>query len=210
MIDPILTAKVGHNADLFVDILDLYAPPGSLIADVTCKAGSFWKHVDGAYTTLGSDISKKVFKRPSAIDHHLVADAIYLPYRDESLDVCVVDPPYGNGGTTTRTDAVAKTYALRGMGKGPRGILKLYDRMFLEIQRVLKPKGIVIAKCQDMVNNGEQWWMHISIYEMARDLGFKMEDIFVPVQNKEPMMRHDYQKHARKNHSFFLVFQKRR
>jgi hypothetical protein len=35
----ITTAKVGTNADLFPDILRLYVPEGSVVADVTLRTG---------------------------------------------------------------------------------------------------------------------------------------------------------------------------
>jgi hypothetical protein len=46
--------------------------------------------------------------------------------------------------------------------------------------------------------------------QYGEQLGFKKEDLFVLVQDHQPTMRHkpEQQKHARRNHSYFLVFRR--
>ena len=53
-----------------------------------------------------------------------------------------------------------------------------------------------------------QHWIHIEIEHEARQWGFTTEDLFVMVQPTPPFMRHNYQHHARKNHSYAWVFKK--
>ena len=43
---PVLTAHVGTNSDLLPQILELYVPNGSIVADVTYGNGTFWRQVD--------------------------------------------------------------------------------------------------------------------------------------------------------------------
>src|ERR1700688_5263708 len=88
----ITTAKVGTNADLFPDILSLYVPEGSVVADVTFGKGVFWREVD---------TSKYVLKPSDLMDG---IDFRYLPYEDGSIDALVLDPPYMHDGKTVHKD----------------------------------------------------------------------------------------------------------
>ena len=54
---PITTAQIGTNADLVPDILSLYIPEGSVVADVTFGKGVFWRNVDTSkYVLKPSDL----------------------------------------------------------------------------------------------------------------------------------------------------------
>src|SRR3989338_2979507 len=79
--DLIVSASQGVNADVFPDILSLYVPSRSRIADVTYGRGAFWKHVaPKKYHVIASDLTTGV-------------DCRKLPYADVSLDCVVLDPP---------------------------------------------------------------------------------------------------------------------
>ncbi|MFA5868015.1 MAG: hypothetical protein WC891_08715 [Actinomycetota bacterium] len=208
---PIVTASVGKNAEQFADILRLYVPEGSVIADVTFGHGWFWKLVDNSkYTVLASDLSDRIFNpQVHAFDEFLrfQADMTRLPYRDGSLDVIVIDPPYGQGSTTGRKTSLARCYSLKS-GNGPADIYEMYLRCRLSARRVLKRGGLAIIKCQDMVNNGTQFWFHCDIWEDWKATGWEPVDLFLMVQDRTPIMRHDHQVHARKNHSFWWIMRK--
>jgi hypothetical protein len=67
----------------------------------------------------------------------------------------------------------------------------------------------MIVKCQDEVSAGRQWLTHVEIINYYEQLGFYTKDLFVIVrQNKASIARLKKQIHARKNHSYFLVFTK--
>lgn len=83
--DLIVSAHVGTNDEVFAKILDLHVPEGAIIADVTFGKGVFWKKVPpGKYTLIPSDIATGT-------------DCRNLPYKSESLDCVVLDPPYMEG-----------------------------------------------------------------------------------------------------------------
>ena len=87
-------------------------------------------------------------------------------------------------------------------------VLELYVRAAIEAKRVLKPKGVLIVKCQDEVSAGIQRMTHVEIILNLMRLGFYAKDIFVMVRRNRPgVTRVIKQLHARKNHSYFLVFQ---
>lgn len=72
---------------------------------------------------------------------------------------------------------------------------------------MLEPGGVLIIKTQDEIESGKQVWRHFDVREFFRQQGWGLLDLFVVMQKGKPMMRHKHQKHARKNHSYFMVFQ---
>lgn len=219
---PILTARVNNNAEVFAELLDLYVPDGSLVADVTFGRGSFWREYGRVLSSdsypwycgmLRDDGTVGITVVPSdllAPFGGIRADFRWLPYRDSIFDGVVFDPPYGQLSSAPRRDAVGKRYNCSS-ARDVYHTEHLYREGILEADRVLKSRGVLIVKCQDQINSGKQFrWSHF-VYEICCDF-LKMEDLdqFVVVQKHAPMMRHKHQIHARKNHSFFWVFRKRR
>ena len=96
--------------------------------------------------------------------------------------------------------------------EGPKyhnAVLDMYFSAGKEANRVLKLKGILIVKCQDEVSANKQHLTHVEIINAYNELGFYAKDLFVVVRpNKPAMSRVIRQVHARKNHSYFLVFVK--
>lgn len=203
------SAYVSGNADVFPHILDLHVPTGSKVADVTFGTGVFWKNVDmSKYELIPSDIATGV-------------DCRKLPYNDESLDAVVLDPPYMEGLLRTNKSHKAgggshssfREYYSNGdevNQEGPKwhgAVTDLYYKAGAESFRVLKDNGVCIVKCQDEVSANRQWLTHIEIINHYEKLGFYTKDLFVVVrQNKAVIARLKKQVHARKNHSYFLVF----
>jgi hypothetical protein len=194
----ITTARIGTNADLFPDILSLYVPEGSVIADVTFGKGTFWRNVD---------TSKYVLKASDLMDG---IDFRSLPYDKGSIDGFVFDPPYVHDGKTVHS-ALHENYRNHDdPTTSHASVIRLYCGGILEAARVLKKKGILIVKCQDETESGKQRFSHIELTQLLALLGFEIIDLRVLVQEGIPLMRHCYQKSARKNHSYFLVAQFRR
>jgi hypothetical protein len=80
----------------------------------------------------------------------------------------------------------------------------------VEAHRVLRERGVLIVKCQDEVCANRQRFTHVEIMQVYERMGFVAEDLFVVMrQNKPGVSRTVRQVHARKNHSYFLVFWKR-
>jgi tRNA G10 N-methylase Trm11 len=207
-----MSAYISGNADVFPQILDLHVPAGAKIADVTYGGGVFWKKVDlSKYELLATDIADGV-------------DCRDLPYENESLDALVLDPPYMEG--LLRNNKVHKAgdgshssfreyysngdeAAKAGEPKWHAAVSDLYYKAGVEAFRVLKYGGVLIAKCQDEVSANKQWLTHVEIINYYEGLGFYTKDLFVIVrQNKAGISRLKKQVHARKNHSYFLVFVK--
>jgi len=206
-----MSAYISGNADVFPQILDLHVADGAKIADVTYGTGVFWKNVDlKRYDLHATDIADGI-------------DCRKLPYEDESFDALVLDPPYMEGLLRNNKEHKAggashssfREYYSNGdetNTDGPKwhgAVSDLYYKAGVEAFRVLKEKGIMIVKCQDEVSANRQFLTHVEIINYYEQLGFYTKDLFVIVrQNRAVIARLKKQVHARKNHSYFLVFVK--
>ena len=201
----IFSAYQGTNDQVFPSILALYVRAGSKVADITFGRGVFWKNVPrDRYKVLASDIKTGV-------------DCRSLPYEHRSLDCVVFDPPYMHtpGGTAhvnhqNYENYYANNLAANGSGKKyHEAVLDLYFRTALEANRVLRPEGIFVVKCGDEVCANQQRLTHVELINEFSNQGFIVEDLFVLLRNNRPgVSRVLRQVHARKNHSYFIVFRK--
>jgi len=198
--NPVLTAMLGKNADLFVEIARLYIPANAVVADVTYANGNFWSKVDTAqYNCRFTDLSTGV-------------DMCDLPYEDASIDVVVIDPPYMYNPKGTVKASLSSPYNLNAerLLKTNADVLSLYYDAIDEGLRVLSEEGRLIIKCQDIIQSGIQRWNHIYIHDFAVNRGMYAKDLFVLQTQSKPAMRWDHQHHARKNHSYFWIFDRNR
>lgn len=193
--DVVLTCVSGDNGDLFPSILALYVKPRSRIADVTYGRGVFWRKVpEGVYQLTASDLSTGI-------------DFTALPYADASYDALVIDPPYMNGGADPQ-QSLNDCYKNPG-ANSYEAVYRLYIRGILEAHRVLRKGAVLIVKCQPCVADHVQKPIHSHLIAGLPPMGFRFDDEFVLHADAQPLMRHgSTQQHARKNHSYFLVFTK--
>jgi len=200
----VFSSHVGTNDEIFPHILWLYVSPGSKVADVTYGKGVFWRKVPkGNYQLLPTDIKTG-------------RDCRDLPYEDATIDCVVFDPPYMHtpGGTAHVNHQNYEAYYANNAGNGltqkyHEGVLELYFQAAREAHRVLKKDGIYIVKCADEVCANQQRLTHVEITNEYTAKGFVVEDLFVLVRyNKPGVSRVIRQVHAKKNHSYFLVFRK--
>jgi hypothetical protein len=163
----------------------------------------FWRHIPaGMYTLLASDLTTGV-------------DCRQLPYPNDTLDGVVFDPPYMHspGGTAHVGHQGYEHYYRNNQVQSPRryheAVVELYFEAAREAWRVLRPGGVYIVKCQDEVCANQQRLTHVEIIMELKTQGWKVEDLFVVIRRQKPGVSRIWrQMHARKNHSYFLVFRK--
>lgn len=207
--DVVVSAHVSDNSEAFPQLLKLHVPLGSVVADLTYGKGVFWRKVpDADYRLLKSDL--KLGQSWSA-----------LPYEDGSIDAVVFDPPYMEGLYRKTAEALAgsgthsafqEAYSNSSLQK-PGGrkyhdaVLEAYLSVIPEVKRVLTKRGTFIVKCQDEVSANRQKLTHVELIWALEHHGFYCKDLFVIIRRNTPAIsRLLKQEHARKNHSYFLVF----
>ena len=203
--DLVFSAYAEGNDDVFPRIMDLYVPKNSVVADVTFGKGVFWRNIPSdVYDLRATDIQDGT-------------DCRSLPYANGAIDCVILDPPYMHspGGTAhTSHQAFESHYKNNGTGnrtnkKYHEAVLSLYEDAGIEAHRVLRDRGVLIVKCQDEVCSNRQRFTHVEIMQTYERIGFIAEDLFVVVRKNRPgVSRVVKQVHARKNHSYFLVFWK--
>lgn len=187
---PILTGMVGTNADQFPCIMEMYVSVGATVADVTYGKGVFWRNIPkDRYNLLATDLQTGI-------------DFSRLPYESQSVDALVLDPPYMHGGATVKA-SINECY--KNQNTSHASVVRLYAAGILEAARVLKKKGRIIVKTQDEIESGKQRLTHVELISILESFGFLILDVFVLLQPSIPAMREQYQKSARKNHSFAIV-----
>jgi hypothetical protein len=203
----VFSAYQDSNDAVFPHVLALYVAPGSTVADVTFGRGVFWKRVPrGHYRLLATDLATGV-------------DCRRLPYPDGAIDCVVLDPPYMHtpGGTAhVNHQNYEGYYRNNGTANGSakkyhEAVLELYFQAGREACRILRDEGILIVKCADEVCANRQRLTHVELINEYSAHGFVIEDLFVVLRRNKPgVSRVLRQAHARKNHSYFLVFRKPR
>lgn len=206
----ILSAHNARNYDVFPLVLKLHVPEGSVIADVTFGKGVFWRKVpEGLYTLLATDLATGT-------------DCRDLPYDDGSIDAVVLDPPYvegffrkqgyenaGSGSHGNLRSFYSAGVNQKSLSRHHQAVLDLYFGAFVEADRVLRPGGVLIVKTMDEVSGRKQRWTHVELMNAFEAHGYTTKDLFVVVRPQRPSVsRIVTQAHARKNHSYFLVFRK--
>jgi len=204
----VFSAYQGTNDDLFPHVLSLYVSPGSTVADTTYGKGVFWRKIPkGMYKLKASDLHRGV-------------DATKLPYRDESIDAVVFDPPYMHtpGGSAHKGHQNYEEYYRNNSIQAPddevpkkyhEAVLDLYYKAAKEAYRVLRNQGMYIVKCGDEVCANQQRLTHVEIINELTANGFITEDLFILLRHNLPgVSRVLRQAHAKKNHSYFIVFRK--
>jgi methylase of polypeptide subunit release factors len=186
-------------------IIDLYCP-GGFDLDPTYSKGVFYKDVP--------EPNIKMDLNPQTKDT-LQADATIIPLKNESINSINFDPPFI---ATTPSEykkkyTMSKSKILNRFGYAKHVDPDLWDfyKVFLcEAYRVLKSGGFLIFKCQDTIESGIQYFSHVVILNMAVQNGFYPKDLFVLLAKNRMIGPHHWkQKHARKYHSYFWVFQKK-
>ncbi len=172
---------------------------GPIHADVTFGSGCFYKK-GIAWPELWFDPAPR---KPGVI----AADVCRLPLRNYSLRSVMFDPPF-----LIKTGPGAKLKERFGCPVGNmRDLWGFYFLAMKEIHRVLVPGGWLVFKCQDGVLSGVNHFTHLVVCEWGVKLGFKPVDLFILLANHRMTdPTHKTQKHARKYHSYFWVFKKKR
>lgn len=188
------------NKEIIYNITKIY---GNIDCDLTYSRGTFYK-----------DLKRPKYKFDIAPKNNetIKSDSRFIPVKDNQFKVIMFDPPFlattgkslisndDNNIITKRFDVFPNEQELH----------KYYAQSLKEIFRITKKNGFLIFKCQDKVSSGKQYMSHCFIWEKAVEIGWYPKDLFILVaKNRIVADWQRNQKHARKFHCYFWVFQKK-
>ena len=192
------------QGEIIHNILKLHVPEGKIDCDPTFSTGAF-------YNETGVDAPELKFDIRPQLEGVVQADARSLPLPDVSLTCLMLDPPFlattGKSLTEGEGNKINRRFSVYSSEKE---LHRCYADMIQEAYRVLKPGGILIFKCQDKVSSGKQYFSHVFVMNTAVEVGFYPKDLFVLLAKNRLVAdwQSKNQKHARKYHCYFWVFQK--
>ncbi len=193
------------NFDAIKNIMDLYKIE-QFDLDCTYSKGTFWKDLKGP--KIKSDLEPKN-------ESIMQASSENLPFDDNSMKSIMYDPPFIIAGKTYRDSKEGSTLMTKRFeGYTTYNDLKInYYNSLKELYRICDKGGFVVMKCQDTVTGGKQYFTHAMVMNMAITLGFYPRDLIV-LTNKVRInsfgTKWKKQEHARKYHSYFWVFEKKK
>jgi tRNA G10 N-methylase Trm11 len=173
--------------------------------DPTYSVGNFYKNT-------GIEKPKYRFDLFPQIEGVEEANAEDLPLDDQSINTIMFDPPFlaTKGKSLTESNESNKIVKRFGSYPTEKELHQFYVNALKEFYRILKPKGILIFKCQDKVSSGKQYFSHNFIIDKAQEMGYYTKDLFILLAKNRLVAKWQLknQKNARKFHSYFLVFEK--
>ncbi|MCP4648723.1 MAG: hypothetical protein GY853_01405 [PVC group bacterium] len=187
-----------NQEEIIKNIIQLYCPQG-IELDPTYSKGVFYKNIEKPFHR---------FDLHPQIEGVREADCRELPLGGESVSSIMFDPPFVGASQKDGKPGVIKTRF--GYYKNIPILWDMYIDALKEFHRILKENGILIFKCQDTIESSKQYFSEFKIIKEALALGFYPKDKFILLAKSRLMSPNmKVQQHARKFHSYFLVFIKK-
>lgn len=198
-IKPIIPS-LSHSQDIIIaGIIDLYIPGKVIDMDPTYNTGGFYKSGKIRQPHFKFDIAPRL---PEVRE----SDCRKLPLENSSVRSIIFDPPFLGYSKGAYVEARYTTFA------NYKELFLMYKESLAEFYRLLDMKGILIFKCQDTTEGNRVKFLHIdAVYKPALEIGFRAVDLFILASKWRPISinQAQNQKHARKFHCYFWVFEKR-
>ena len=189
-----------NQDEILYNILRLYVKKSSFDCDFTYSVGNFYVRLEKP--TLKFDIN------PQMEDVRPLNEALdILP---NSLHSVVVDLPFiVNVNSNERFKSkIAKRFDYF---RSEEELYEANDRMIELAYSKLKISGFLIMKTMDVCGPSKQLWINNYVQNKAAECGFILEDIFILISQTKYLFTSGLeQRHARKYHSYFFVFRKKR
>ena len=186
--------------EILKGIIALHCPDGFDL-DPTYSKGAFYKNIpEPRYKSDSVPLADDVME----------CDCRDLPFSSGELNSIIFDPPFVAAIPTgnSKRGIIRERF---GYYRNVQGELwELYRASLKEFYRILKYNGVLVVKSQDTIDSGKQCLSHIEIINYAYRIGFYPIDIFILIaRSRLRGSSWRNQQHARKYHSYFLVFKKR-
>ena len=191
------------NYDAIKGIMELYKIE-QFDLDCTYSKGTFWK---------GLPQPKNKTDLIPFTEDVIQANSENLPFEDGSMSSIMYDPPFVISGKMYRenkegSSIIAKRF--EGYTSYDK-LIKNYYNTLKELSRVCSKNGYIVFKCQDTVSGGKNHFTHAMVMNMALEIGLYPKDLFILTSKHRINSfggKWSKQEHARKYHSYFIIFQK--
>lgn len=196
--DQIMKSVSYDQEEIITNIIKLYCPEG-IECDVTYSKGVFYKNIQEP---------KYKFDLYPQVEGVVEADCRKLPLNDRSVKVIMFDPPFVAASPKGEAEGIiTKRF---GYYKNIQNEMwSFYWDAMRELNRVLAEDGVLIVKCQDVIDSSKQYMSHCEIMNYAVKLGLYPKDLFILIAKNRIIGKfHKKQQHSRKYHSYFWVFKK--
>jgi len=183
--------------EIIRDILYLHCQNNNIDCDPTFSIGNFYKKglIEPTYKFDINPQRKDVVKSCSTD----------LPLKENSINVIMFDPPFMFEKRNRKNQNIMnKRFSM--YNNGFEELKEHYINSLKEFKRVLKNKGILIFKCQDFTDS-KTTLTHCFVHKWADEVGFYAKDLFILLSKGAISNKGLTQRHARKYHSYFFVFE---
>jgi hypothetical protein len=198
MTEPVMSlGEWNNNGEMLADVARLGYLDGRVL-DCTYGEGAFWT-VFRPKKLVACDLD------PAKSPVGYSVDFRNLPWRARSFDSVVIDGPYKLTGTPSTPDMDSRYGTTKYVGWRERHAL-IREGM-TECERVLRPKGYLLVKCQDQVCGGKVRWQTREFADHGESLGLRLRSSFLLRSYREQDPKRG-QQHERRNFSTLLVFVK--
>lgn len=208
----------GNQHEILWNIMQLFNGGKPFDCDITYSVGGFYgehKITNNDGEQIIVDIPQPKYKfdvYPQTADTVKIDAWGQIPLEDKSIDSIVVDLPFviTVGPSLQRQGQRDNIIARRFSGYYPaRELYESYAHWIAESYRVLKDKGLCVFKTQATVSGGINHDIPRFSCMCAERESFVVDDQFVLTAKARLISgKIKRQMHARKFHSFFLIFRK--
>ena len=194
---PLIKSTSYSQDSILQSIIHLHIPSGKIDCDPCYRTGGFYKS--------GKILAPEKISDINPIHGIPVHDCRCLPYRNHSVKSIIFDPPFITYAGKNGYHHMRKYGSFRNKTE----LMEMYYCSFKEFNLILEEDGILIVKCQDGTYGPDLFLSHVdAVILPCRKLGFKEIDFFILLSKGRPERRDCIQRHARKYHSYFIVFKK--
>ena len=185
------------DEDILKAFSDIHLKGNWYDLDCTYSKGVFYKNI--LKPLMVSDL-EPLYDFVSKDDSTVLAS-----HQDNSLNSIVFDPPFlFRNRKSINNDKISKRF---NCFIDYEELLDMYEKSIIQFSRVLKPKGHLFFKCQDMTD-GKFYCTHKIVIDLCEKHDLTLKDIALKV-NKNKLQRDAKQQNCvAKVHSYWLVLKK--
>ena len=185
------------DAEILTAINDIHLKGRWYDLDCTYSKGVFWKSLP--QPRYKSDLYPQY-------DDVMQIDATTMEgIEDNRFESIVFDPPFlFRGRKAENRDKMSMRFSYF---KSYEDLMRMYSKSMEQFMRVLKVRGYLLFKCQDMSEH-RFYCTHKDIINYAEKIGFVLRDIVIKVSSNKLQRDAKQQNCVAKTHSYWLVFKK--